>query len=111
MKFILTLAQLVLLASSERTVKLNKDNKLKIIQITDIHYGEDEDKDVATTQEMKQLIDWETPDMAILTGDMVSGYAWDGKSSGWYEQQWGKWTQALIDKELPYMYVQGNHDS
>jgi hypothetical protein len=49
MKFILTLAQLVLLASSERTVKLNKDNKLKIIQITDIHYGEDEGKDAATT--------------------------------------------------------------
>ena len=49
--------------------------------------------------------------MAILTGDMVSGYAWDGKTEGWYESQWNKWTQAFVEKKLPYMYVQGNHDS
>jgi predicted MPP superfamily phosphohydrolase len=34
---------------------------------------------------MKNLIDWEKPDLAILTGDMVSGYAWD-HSEGWYEK-------------------------
>jgi predicted MPP superfamily phosphohydrolase len=34
---------------------------------------------------MKKLIDWEKPDLAILTGDMVSGYAWD-HSEGWYEK-------------------------
>ena len=73
------------MASAERTVKLNENNKLKIIQITDIHYGEDERKDAATTKKLKELINWEKPDMAILTGDMVSGYAWD-KSSGWYEK-------------------------
>lgn len=60
---------------------------------------------------MKNLIDWESPDLAILTGDMVSGYAWDGKTSGWYQKQWQKWTQAFEEKQLNYMYVQGNHDS
>ena len=73
------------LALAERTIKLNSDGKLKVIQITDIHYGEDGAKDANTTAEMKDLIDWEKPDMAILTGDMVSGYAWDGKTEGWYE--------------------------
>ena len=34
---------------------------------------------------MKKLIEWEKPDLAILTGDMVSGYAWDN-STGWYEK-------------------------
>jgi len=47
---------------------------------------------------MKKLIDWESPDIAILTGDMVSGYAWDGKTEGWYESIWNKWTEAFIDK-------------
>jgi predicted MPP superfamily phosphohydrolase len=73
------------LVLAERTVKLNSDGKLKVIQITDIHYGEDGGKDANTTKLMKDLIGWETPDMAILTGDMVSGYAWDGKTQGWYE--------------------------
>ena len=53
MKFVLTITQLALFASAERTIKLNKDNKLKVMQITDIHYGEDDAKDAATTQEMK----------------------------------------------------------
>lgn len=80
MKLVVTFAQCVLIASAERTVKLNADNKLKIIQVTDIHYGEDEEKDAATTNLMKSLIHWENPDMAVLTGDMVSGYAWDGST-------------------------------
>jgi hypothetical protein len=54
---------------------------------------------------MKQLFDWEKPDLAILTGDMVSNYAWDGTTPNWYEAQWNKWTQAFIEKDLRYMYV------
>ena len=85
MKYTYISAFTLSLALAERTIKLNSDGKLKVIQITDIHYGEDEADDAKTTAEMKDLIDWETPDMAILTGDMVSGYAWDGKTEGWYE--------------------------
>ena len=36
-----------------------------------------------TTELMKKLIDFEKPDLVALTGDMVSGYGWDG-SQGWY---------------------------
>ena len=92
-------------------IKLDESNKLKVIQITDIHYGEDEKDDILTTREMKKLFDWEKPDLAILTGDMVSNYAWDGTTKPWYEVQWKKWTEAFIDKGLPYMYIQGNHDA
>ena len=49
--------------------------------------------------------------MAVLTGDMVSGYAWDGSEQGWYAKQWLKWTEAFTTEKLPYMYVEGNHDS
>ena len=59
---------------------------------------------------MKNLIDWEKPDLAVLTGDMVSGYAWD-HTEGWYQKHWLKWTEAFETKQQPYMYVQGNHDS
>ena len=53
---------------------------------------------------MEKLFDWEKPDLAVLTGDRVSGYAWDN-STGWYQQQWNKWTQAFQSKKQYYMYV------
>lgn len=84
MKQLFSLAHLSLLSSAERTLKLDANNKFKVIQITDLHMGETEAGDKACTEEMKNLIDWEKPDIAILTGDMVSGYAWDGKTEGWY---------------------------
>jgi hypothetical protein len=47
---------------------------------------------------MKNLIDWEKPDLAVLTGDMVSGYAWD-HTEGWYQKHWLKWTEAFETKQ------------
>jgi predicted MPP superfamily phosphohydrolase len=111
MKSILLPSAMVLAQAQDYKIKLDESNKLKVIQITDIHYGENEKDDVKTTAEMKKLIDWEKPDLAILTGDMVSNYAWDGVTKPWYEVQWNKWTQAFIEKDLRYMYVQGNHDA
>lgn len=62
-----------------KRLSFNHDNRFKIIQITDIHYGESDypEQDANTTILMRKLIEWEQPDLAILTGDMVSGYEWD----------------------------------
>ena len=89
---------------------LNSEGKFKILQITDIHYSENDDKDSKTTALLRDLITWEKPDLAVLTGDMVSGYAWD-QSQGWYAKQWHKWTQAFKDTNQTYMYIEGNHDA
>lgn len=91
-------------------LKLNEDGKFKIIQITDLHYGENEVYDMYTQALMEGLFDLEQADLAVLTGDMVSGYAWDN-STGWYETQWKNWTKAFINRNQTYMYIQGNHDS
>lgn len=32
---------------------------------------------------MKNILEWEKPDMVVVTGDCVSGYAWNG-TKGWY---------------------------
>lgn len=83
---------------------LNEKGQFKVMQITDIHYGEDEVKDNKTTHLMESLIQMEKPDVAVLTGDMVSGYAWD-KSEGWYKKQWKKWTTAFVNQKQKYMYI------
>jgi len=37
---------------------------------------------------MKKLLELEKPDFVSVTGDCVSGYAWDGKTQGWYKEQY-----------------------
>jgi hypothetical protein len=32
---------------------------------------------------MAEILDYEKPDLVILTGDVVSGYAWDGTTTPW----------------------------
>jgi hypothetical protein len=34
---------------------------------------------------MDYLLEKENPDLTIITGDMVSGYAWDKKSTDFYQ--------------------------
>lgn len=41
--------------------------------MSDLHCGEDEEKDTNTTRVMRTLIEAENPDFLAYTGDMVSG--------------------------------------
>ena len=48
--------------------------------------------------------------MVVLTGDMVSGYAWDKKEKDFYQKNWKKFTKSFLDYKIPYAYALGNHD-
>lgn len=37
-------------------------------------------------QVIANLLSYEQPDLAVLSGDMVSGFAWDG-TNGWFEKR------------------------
>jgi predicted MPP superfamily phosphohydrolase len=56
------------------------------VQFTDIHFGEGADKDLGSQNVIRKVLETEKPDFAVITGDVVSGYAWDGKTPGWYAQ-------------------------
>lgn len=80
------------------------------MQITDTHLGDSEREDDQTVKLMEKMLDIEQPDLVVLTGDMVSGYAWDG-TRGWYFKHWAKWTSPFMKKRIPYIYALGNHDA
>ena len=80
-----------------------------MVQFTDIHFGENDANDVLTQNLMRKVIELEKPDLAIVTGDVVSGYAWDGKTQGWYAQQYDKLSQAL--NGTYWALTAGNHDT
>ena len=84
MKRILVAAALVVsLCLSKPQLKFNGNGKFKMVQFTDIHFGEDEPDDLDNMRLISDIIEQEKPDLAIITGDVVSGYAWDQKTRPW----------------------------
>lgn len=59
-------------------LRFNKDGEFTILQITDLHYGQNEENDARNLAIQEKLLDYVKPDIAILTGDMVHGQDWDG---------------------------------
>jgi hypothetical protein len=49
--------------------------------------------------------------VAIITGDVVSGYAWNGKSENFFATQYEKFTIPFYENNLYWALTAGNHDS
>lgn len=82
---------------------------IKILQLTDLHYGEGEIQDSLNTQAIENQLVWENPDLVIITGDLVSGYAWPS-TAGWFNQSYQKFIKPLKSHNKPWALVLGNHD-
>jgi predicted MPP superfamily phosphohydrolase len=110
--FITTILLLLNLTQSKYKGKLQfKEGKeFTILQFTDLHYGEDGMNDVNSTILQQKLINFTSPDLVIITGDSVSGYAWDNLNSTFYKDCWHAWTKPMRKMKVPYAYTLGNHD-
>ena len=82
-----------------------------MVQFTDIHFGEDEPDDLDNMRLISDIIEQEKPDLAIITGDVVSGYAWDKKTRPWTAVQYANLTKTLTKHSLNWATTAGNHDS
>mmetsp|Transcript_42099 Transcript_42099/g.40358 ORF Transcript_42099/g.40358 Transcript_42099/m.40358 type:complete len:250 (+) Transcript_42099:162-911(+) len=60
---------------------------------------------------MTNLLRWEKPDIAVMTGDIISGYEWDGVTEGWYANNFENFTKAFYKTNTRYAITLGNHDS
>lgn len=89
---------------------VNDNFEFTILQMTDLHFGDSEFQDSQTLIVMNNTINEIKPDIVIITGDIVSGYAWNGKN-GWTENLWKKYGQPFYDNEQYFITVFGNHDS
>lgn len=81
----------------------------QIVQFADLHFGERTHSDKQTRAVQRRILAKEQPDLVILTGDQVSGYAWDGRK-GWFAKQWTNVVAELHAAGIPYLTVLGNHD-
>ena len=108
---VFTLLTLTILLTSCFAHKLSfKDGTFKILQITDLHYGEStaaDDNNVRITDELIRSV---KPDVVLVTGDIISGYSKNGRNN--YQREiWRKFTAPFIKNKVHYAFVLGNHDA
>ena len=87
-----------------------KNGTFTILQITDLHYGDTEEGDDNNVKITEDLIESVKPDVVIVTGDIISGYANDGKPD-FQKNIWKKFTAPFIKNKVYYAFVLGNHDA
>ncbi|WWC86702.1 uncharacterized protein L201_001579 [Kwoniella dendrophila CBS 6074] len=98
--------------------KFHNDGTFKIMQIADLHYsvgqGECRDTDKSpcigdedTAEWLGQALDEEKPDLVVFSGDQLNGQAtsYDSRSV------LAKFAKPVIDRQIPWTAVFGNHDS
>ncbi|KAK9918079.1 hypothetical protein WJX75_001042 [Coccomyxa subellipsoidea] len=90
-------------------LKFDEDGYFKIVQLADLHYGHFPETDQHTDKVIANLLSYERPDLAVLSGDMVSGFAWDG-TMGWFEKRWRQLVKPIAAAGVPYALILGNHD-
>ena len=91
-------------------LSFNADGKFTILQITDLHYGEDLWKDENNIKIQGELIERVKPDVVVVTGDVVSGYANHGQPN-FQANAWDKFTRPFYTKQIYYAFALGNHDA
>jgi len=70
-------------AAGNKNLTVNAKGKFKMVQFTDIHFGESDATDALNQKLITEVLELEDPDFVIISGDVVSGYAWDGKTKPW----------------------------
>ncbi|RCK55263.1 Phosphatase DCR2 [Candida viswanathii] len=102
------------------TLKMNEEDKFKILQVADLHfstgYGKCRDPeppssakgckaDARTLEFLEKVLDFERPDMVVLTGDQIFGdESPDSESSAF------KALYPFVKRKIPFAITLGNHD-
>jgi 3',5'-cyclic AMP phosphodiesterase CpdA len=99
-------------AKGETHLRVNPDGSFKIMQLTDLHFGEDKTLDAKTATSIKDWIDKEKPDLIAITGDLISGFYWDEKK---HETEfWGHYHKMFVfminEMQIPWAFVPGDRD-
>ncbi len=86
-------------------LRFRQDGTFTIVQFTDLHVQNGEPQDKQTAALMAEVLDAEQPDLVVLTGDVISG-----KKSKDPAASWQIAVAPIIERELPWAAVFGNHD-
>jgi predicted MPP superfamily phosphohydrolase len=82
----------------------SEKDSIGILQVTDLHFGDDWLKDLSVTKRVRKLVKETSPDLVIVTGDLFTGQK-DRRS---YVFPFA--AECFEALEIPWLFVFGNHD-
>ncbi|WP_108821760.1 metallophosphoesterase [Dysgonomonas sp. Marseille-P4361] len=88
--------------SSSAILKFDDKGEFKIAQFTDIHWDESATSNDSTRTIIKNVLETEKPDLAILSGDIV---CYEPAEEGWLSI-----AKMFGEKNIPWVVLMGNHD-
>ena len=80
-------------------LKYGKDGKIKILQFTDTHYIEGDERSERALKNVIQMLDAERPDFVIHTGDIVFGKPAEASAR--------HILQPLVERRIPFAVAMG----
>ena len=92
-----------LMQASVRNPLTFKEGKFKVVQFTDMHWSHTSPKCAETTATIKAVLKAEKPDIAILTGDIVT----DAPAP----EAWKTISGIFEEAKIPFAVTMGNHDA
>ena len=100
---------LSLLLPHIQAIQFNEKREYTIVQFTDLHFCGSDETDLQTQELQRNILKWINPDLVVFSGDAVSG--WNAKQPGSFEKCWRKFTEPIVEAQVPYAYILGNHDA
>ncbi|KAK8803245.1 hypothetical protein WA158_000939 [Blastocystis sp. Blastoise] len=106
--FVFILLSWISMTLAKAKLHVNENGDFKIVQFTDLHYGEDNCED-ETYKCMQMVMKVAKPDFMAFTGDLIAGENWD-HTQGWHEKLWRQWSNIANETQTYYGITLGNHD-
>jgi len=91
-------------------LKVGANGKFKILQLTDLHLGEDTDRDAQTVNTVSTIIGREMPDFVVITGDLVSGQVNSLRRGSFFYDSAQPLLSLFENFHLPWSLVPGYYD-
>lgn len=93
-------------------LKIDNNKEFRIMQLTDLHFGESKERDDSTVRMIKDIIRKEDPDFMAITGDLISGqmYNQSEEDSLFWEHYFHEFFAIMNDYDIPWGFVPGFHD-
>lgn len=93
-----------------KDLRFRQDGTFKIVQLTDMHYGNDHGEHLASDQKtaalLTRILAAEQPDLVVLTGDMIWNHGIPDPQASFRRA-----IAPIVASGLPWTAVFGNHDA
>jgi len=101
---------------SKTPLTFRKDHTFKIVQFTDLHFGEGADvsgpeQDRDSLRVMRTILKLENPDLVVLTGDLITGNNLPNPDLGYNSTNvWKTMITPMLESGFKWAFAFGNHD-